>query len=83
MEKRLVKLLFTQDGDMLRDITVTVERNREMLSIVNKGGNFLGDVEYSDGSFLSVYYDAAFGFVGFEYDSECNFMEQDVLGEVG
>lgn len=71
VELRNVKLLFDCDGKMYRDIVVSIFRKADLISIVNKLCIFLGDVEYSDGSFLSVY-DYAGTYVALEYDADCN-----------
>ena len=71
VEFRNVKLLFDCDGKMYRDIMVSIFRKADMVSILNKLCTFLGDVEYNDGSFLSVY-DYAGSYVALEYDADCN-----------
>ena len=71
VEFRNVKLLFDCDGKMYRDIMVSIFRKADVISIVNELCVFLGDVEYNDGSFLSVY-DYAGTYVALEYDADCN-----------
>lgn len=71
VELRNVKLLFDCDGKMYRDIVVSIFRKASLISIVNELCTFLGDVEYNDGSFLSVY-DYAGTYVALEYDTDCN-----------
>ena len=71
VELRNVGLLFDCDGKMYRDIMVSIFRKADLISIVNELCFFLGDVEYNDGSFLSVY-DYAGTYVALEYDAECN-----------
>lgn len=71
VELRNVGLLFDCDGKMYRDIVVSIFRKANVISIVNEVCVFLGDVEYNDGSFLSVY-DYAGSYVALEYDADCN-----------
>lgn len=71
VELRNVGLLFDCDGKMYRNILVSIFRKPDLISIVNKLCVFLGDVEYNDGSFLSVY-DYAGTYVALEYDADCN-----------
>ena len=71
VELRNVKLLFDCDGKMYRNIVVSIFRKTNLISIVNELCVFLGDVEYNDGSFLSVY-DYAGTYVALEYDADCN-----------
>lgn len=71
VELRNVKLLFDCDGRMYRNILVSIFRKADVISIVNELCTFLGDVEYDDGSFLSVY-DYAVTYVALEYDADCN-----------
>lgn len=71
VELRNVGLLFDCDGKMYRDIMVSIFRKADLISIVNELCTFLGDVEYNDGSFLSVY-DYAGTYVALEYDADCN-----------
>ena len=71
VELRNVKLLFDCDGKMYRNIVVSIFRKSNLISIVNELCVFLGDVEYNDGSFLSVY-DYAGTYVALEYDADCN-----------
>lgn len=71
VELRNVKLLFDCDGKMYRNILVSIFRKADVISIVNELCTFLGDVEYNDGSFLSVY-DYAGTYVALEYDADCN-----------
>lgn len=71
VELRNVGLLFDCDGKMYRDIMVSIFRKADLISIVNELCVFLGDVEYNDGSFLSVY-DYAGTYVALEYDADCN-----------
>ena len=71
VELRNVKLLFDCDGKMYRDIAVSIFRKANLIPIVNKLCTFIGDVEYNDGSFLSVY-DCAGSYVALEYDADCN-----------
>ena len=71
VELRNVGLLFDCDGKMYRDIRVSILRKADVISIVNELCTFLGDVEYNDGSFLSVY-DYAGTYVALEYDADCN-----------
>jgi hypothetical protein len=79
VELRDVKLLFDCDGKMYRDIAVSIFRKADLISIVNELCTFLGDVEYNDGSFLSVY-DYAGSYVALEYDADCNLIvESEVV----
>ena len=71
VELRNVGLLVDCDGKMYRDIVVSIFRKADLISIVNELCVFLGDVEYNDGSFLSVY-DYAGTYVALEYDADCN-----------
>jgi hypothetical protein len=71
VELREVKLLFDCDNNMYSNITVSILRDENSISIVNELCDYIGDVEYNDGSFLSVY-DFAGSYVALEYDSECN-----------
>ena len=71
IELREVKLLFDCDNNMYSNITVSILRDEKSISIVNELCDYIGDVEYNDGSFLSVY-DYAGSYVALEYDSECN-----------
>ena len=71
IELRTVKLLFDCDNNMYSNISVSILRDEKSISIVNTECVYIGDVEYTDGSFLSVY-DYAGAFVALEYDSECN-----------
>ena len=74
IELRKVNLLFDCENNLYEDITVSVLRDEKSISIVNQLCVYIGDVEYNDGSFLSVY-DFAGSFVGFEYDSDCNLIK--------
>lgn len=60
-ETRLVKLLFTEDNVMLTDIYVTISKAD------NRFDNYIGDVEYTDGSCLSVYQTPYGNFIGEEW----------------
>ena len=77
VELRNVGLLFDCDGKMYRNILVSIFRKASMISIVNELCVFLGDVEYDDGSFLSVY-DYAGSYVALEYDADCNLVVEAV-----
>lgn len=70
IELRNVKLLFDSDNNMYNNITVSIIRKPELIPVINSECVFVGDVEYTDGTFLSVY-DYAGAYVGLEYDSNC------------
>ena len=75
VEIRKVGLLFDCDGKMYKNIDVSIMRDRKQVSIINSECDFLGDVEYTDGTFLSVY---SFNgtFVGLEYNSNCELITE-------
>ena len=74
VELREVKLLFDCDNNMYTNIMVSILRDEKSISIVNQLCVYIGDVEYDDGTFLSVY-DYAGSYVALEYDADCNLIK--------
>jgi len=74
VEMRKVNLLFDCDNNMYTNIDVSILRDEKSISIVNELCVYISDVEYDDGTFLSVY-DYAGCFVALEYDAECNLIK--------
>lgn len=77
MEKRrLVKLLWNEmSKSYIESIYVRIERNSAVAHLISRTDALVGSTEYSDGSWLDVYFVAG-EFIGLEYDDGCNLITE-------